>query len=148
MRAVGLIDDIRTSGYRDDGRDAMAVPGSRLTLAEVAEHVRLGANLLAEARDFLDGAGRADDVEIKALTARCPARIDVRTDALLAALAEHLLSVRGLPTPAWAGEESRFLDRFWFVSDVPGLRAPSVAQTPVALKRRGIFWPARSLERV
>jgi hypothetical protein len=42
----------------------------------------------------------------------------------------------------------RFLDRFWFVSDVPGFRAVSIAQAPAAFCRRGVFVPERSLHRV
>ena len=148
VQGVGLIDDIRTTGYRDDGRGALAVPGARRSLADVATEVARGSDLLAEARDFLDVASRADDTDLAMLTSRTPPSVDARTDALLAALAEHVLSVRGLATPAWGQDRSRFLDRFWFVSDAVGLRATAVAETPIALKRRGIFWPARSLERV
>ena len=71
-----------------------------------------------------------------------------RGDALLGAIAEHLAAGVDTRAPAWTLEPSRFLDRFWFVSEVPGLRAISLAQSPVALKRRGILWPARSLARV
>ncbi len=123
-------------------------PVVRTTLAQVADRVHAGADCLAEARDFLDAAQRADDGELAILVADRPAFVDARTDALLAALAEHLLAVRGQPGPSWASEDGRFLERFWFVSAVPGFRAIALAQTPVALKRRGIFWPARSLARV
>jgi len=61
---------------------------------------------------------------------------------------EHLAAIRTLPCPDWVHEQERFLGQFWFVSTVPGFRAVALAQTPIALKRRGIFWPARSLERV
>ena len=66
----------------------------------------------------------------------------------MAGIAEHLSAVKSLPCPSWVRESERFLDTFWFVSDVPSFRAAGLAQTPMALKRRGIFWPARSLERV
>jgi hypothetical protein len=45
-------------------------------------------------------------------------------------------------------EPQRFLDRFWFVSEVPGFRATAIAQAPAAFRRRGIFVPERSLHRV
>jgi hypothetical protein len=105
-----LIDEIRTSGYRDDKRDSLAVPWSRLTLSEVAEHVHLGADVLAEARDFLDGRAVLTTPTLQALTAR---RARSTSE----------------PTRCWP-------------------RAASLARTPIALKRRRIFWPARSLERV
>jgi len=73
---------------------------------------------------------------------------DGRADALVAGIAEHLSATRGLPCPSWVRDEERFLDRFWFVSEVPEFRAVALAQTPIALKRRGVFWPARSMKRV
>ena len=73
---------------------------------------------------------------------------DSHADALIAAVGEHLAVERGVPCPVWTSEPERFLDRFWFVSTEPGFRAIAIAQTPVSLKRRGIFWPAGSLRRV
>jgi hypothetical protein len=73
---------------------------------------------------------------------------DPRYDAYLGALAEHLAAVHHLERPAWSVEPNRFLDRFWFVSEVPGFRAVSIAQAPAAFRRRGIFIPERSLHRV
>lgn len=100
-------------------------------------------------REFLDQASRVGDAELAELIAARPEPTgSARADALLAGVAEHLAVTRHVRSPAWTQEEGRFLDRFWFVSDVPGFRAISLAQAPVALKRRGILWPARSLERV
>ena len=58
---------------------------------------------------------------------------DPRHDAYLGALAEHIAAVYDLSRPAWSVEPGRFLDRFWFVSEVP---------------RHGVFLPERSLHRV
>ncbi len=73
---------------------------------------------------------------------------DRRHDAYLGALAEHLATVHGLDRPRWSVGAERFLDRFWFVSDVPGFRAAAIAQAPAAFRRRGVFIPERSLHRV
>jgi hypothetical protein len=73
---------------------------------------------------------------------------DPRHDAYLGALGEHLAVVHGLSRPAWSVEPGRFLDRFWFVSEVPGFRAVAIAQAPAAFRRRGVFIPERSLHRV
>lgn len=73
---------------------------------------------------------------------------DSRHDAYLGALAEHLAAVHGLSRPAWSVGPGRFLDRFWFLSEVPGFRAVAIAQAPAAFRRRGIFVPERSLHRV
>ena len=51
--------------------------------------------------------------------------------------------------PPGRSSEGRFLDRFWFVSDVPGFRALAIAQAPAAFRRRRcVFIPERSLHRV
>ena len=67
---------------------------------------------------------------------------------MLGGIAEWTAVTRGFACPGWALAPGRFLDRFWFVSETSGFRAISIAQTPISLKRRGIFWPARSLQRV
>jgi hypothetical protein len=120
-----------------------------VSLAETASRVAAGVDLLPAVREFLDHAGRLTDEKLALLIrSRPPATGSREGDALLGGIAEHLAATRGVPCPAWTREPGRFLDRFWFVSPVPGFRAISLAQTPMALKRRGIFWPARSLERV
>jgi hypothetical protein len=101
-------------------------------------------------REFLDEfALRADERSRTEAIAEEPAATgDSRRDAYLGALAEHLATVHGLERPAWSVKPGRFLDRFWFVSDVRGFRAISIAQAPAAFRRRGVFVPERSLHRV
>jgi hypothetical protein len=65
----------------------------------------------------------------------------------LGALAEHLAAVHGLDRPAWSVEPDRFLDRFWFVSEVPGFRAIAIAQTPRPASSSGAASSPRSRER-
>ena len=147
---MSLLDRIRHGSYTadlDTGPDSLS--GRSMRLAEVAVRVSEGDELLPAVRDFLDQVKRRDDRELADLIrARPMSTGSGRADALLAGVAEHLAAVRNLPCPGWVREPERFLDAFWFVSDVPGFRAVALAQTPIALKRRGIFWPARSLERV
>jgi hypothetical protein len=120
------------------------------TLAGVAQRTLAGETFGFAAREFLDEfALRGDDgLRAAALTEQPEATGDRRYDAYLGALAEHLAAVHALDRPAWSVEPDRFLDRFWFVSDVPGFRAISIAQAPAAFRRRGIFIPERSLHRV
>lgn len=101
-------------------------------------------------RDFLDEFTlRGDDrSRTEAIAERPEPTGDPRHDAYLGALAEHLAAVHHLSRPAWSIEPGRFLDRFWFVSDVPGFRAVAIAQAPAAFRRRGVFVPERSLHRV
>lgn len=122
----------------------------RATLAGVAERVRAGEEFRYAAREFLDEfALRPDDrSRAESIAGRPDCTGDARYDAYLGALAEHLAAIHGLDRPAWAIEPARFLDRFWFVSEVPGFRAVSIAQTPAAFRRRGVFIPERSLHRV
>jgi len=129
-----------------------AHPPRRLdaTLAGVAERVRSGEDFRFAVREFLDEFSlRGDDRSRAEAIAERPAPSgDPRHDAYLGALAEHLAVVHGLTRPPWSVEPGRFLDRFWFVSDVPGFRAIAIAQAPAAFRRRGVFVPERSLHRV
>jgi hypothetical protein len=120
------------------------------TLAGVAQRVDGGDDFHQAVREFLDEfALRGDDSSRAGAIANKPTGTgDPRQDAYLAALAEHLATAYDLPRPAWSVEPDRFLDRFWFVSDVPGFRAVSIAQAPAAFRRRGVFIPERSLHRV
>jgi hypothetical protein len=127
-------------------------PPKRLsaTLAVVANRAREGEDFLHAVREFLDEfALRDDDGSRLAAIAEPPEPTgDVRYDAYLGALAEHLAVAHGLDRPGWSLEPDRFLDRFWFVSEVPGFRALAIAQAPAAFRRRGVFVPERSLHRV
>lgn len=127
-------------------------PPARLTgtLALVAGRVRDGEDFRYAVREFLDEfALRGDDrSRAEAIAARPEPTGEPRHDAYLGALAEHLSTVHDLDRPPWSIEPDRFLDCFWFLSDVPGFRAVSIAQAPAAFRRRGIFVPERSLHRV
>lgn len=119
------------------------------SLAETADRIGHGEDPLTAVRDFLDVTGSATAEEISILITERPRQTgDARIDALLAGLAEHMSVIRKIACPPWVHEPIRFLDQFWFVSRVPGFRAMAIAQSPIALKRRGVFWPARSLERI
>ena len=119
------------------------------SLAETADRILAGEDSLAAVRDFLDVISHSDADQIASRIGEKPEPTgDARIDALLAGLAEHLSITRHVHCPQWVHEPDRFLDRFWFVSETPGFRAIAIAQTPIALKRRGVFWPARSLLRV
>jgi len=120
------------------------------TLASVAGRACTGEDFRHAVREFLDEfALRGDDrFRAEAIAQRPEPTGDPRHDAYLGALAEHLAAVHGLSRPAWSVEPERFLDRFWFVSEVPGFRAVAIAQAPAAFRRRGVFIPERSLHRV
>jgi hypothetical protein len=116
----------------------------------LALRVRKGEDFHHAAREFLDEfALRGDDRSRTGAIEEPPESTgDARQDAYLGALAEHLAAVHGLERPAWSVEPERFLDRFWFVSEVAGFQAMAIAQAPAAFRRRGVFLPERSLHRV
>jgi len=120
------------------------------SLAHVSARVRSGEELGFAAREFLDEfelLPRSDLMD-RAIRQRPELTGSAPADAYLGALAEHLAATRGLERPAWAVEPQRFLDRFWFWSDVPGFRALALAQSPAAFRRRGIFIARGALQRV
>ena len=146
---VGLLDQIRAGTFVADDGPPRATPGRRLTLRDSGRRINDGEDRLIVVRDFLDQAGRAGKRELEAMIAERPDPTgNARADALLAGVAEYMAGLQQIVCPTWTAEPERFLDRFWFVSTEPGFRAIALAQTPVALKRRGIIWSARSLRRV
>jgi hypothetical protein len=122
----------------------------RQTLALVADRVRSGEELRFAVREFLDEFALLPrgDLRARAIAARPELTGDQRADAYLGALAEHLAATWTLSRPSWSVESERFLERFWFVSEVPGFRALAVAQSPAAFRRRGIFIAEGALQRV
>jgi hypothetical protein len=121
-----------------------------LTLASVAVATSEGEEFRFAVREFLDEFVLRPDLVSKdaAIRERPAPTGDERFDAFLGALAEHLALRCELDRPAWSVEPDRFLERFWFVSEVRGFRAISLAQAPAAFRRRGVFIPERSLRRV
>ena len=99
-------------------------------------------------REFIqlsDDLARERGPLLAALTALAPAPIDSRYDALLAAVAEHYLLTVGLPLPPWVSDPSRVLADSWFVDDVTALFDKTVAETPSAFVRHGVFIAASEL---
>jgi hypothetical protein len=132
------------------GANPPAAESLTQTLAGVSARVRSGEEFNHAVREFLDEFSlRGEDrSRADAISERPAPTGDARYDAYLGALAEHLAAAHSLQRPAWSVEPARFLDRFWFVSEVPGFRAVSIAQAPAAFRRRGVFVPERSLHRV
>ncbi|MBM3677907.1 MAG: hypothetical protein FJW96_08505 [Actinobacteria bacterium] len=148
---MGLLDRIREGSYvpDDDGLAPRQRVDRSSSLAETARRIAADGNVMIPVRDFLDQVSRLADADLERLIEEEPPPTGApEADALLAGIAEHLAATRSLRCPRWVLDESRFLERFWFVSNVQGFRAIAIAQTPIALKRRGVFWPERSMARV
>jgi hypothetical protein len=120
------------------------------TLAGVARRTRDAEDFRHAVREFLDefSLRGSDSSRLESIAARPALTDDRRHDAYLGALAEHLAVTHELSRPRWSTDPDRFLDRFWFVSEVPGFRAIAIAQAPASFRRRGVFIPERSLHRV
>jgi hypothetical protein len=73
---------------------------------------------------------------------------DRAVDAALAGLVEHLARRDGWQPPPWIDDPTRETLRFWFVDDLPGLRAWALRESPAAFRRRGVFIGENALERV
>ncbi|MDP2709996.1 MAG: hypothetical protein Q8O56_02135 [Solirubrobacteraceae bacterium] len=120
------------------------------SLAGVADRVIAGEDLRVGVRELLDELKLLPrrDLLARAIADRPAPTGSPRADAYLAALAEHIAAREGLERPGWSIEPDRFLERFWFVSEVPGFRAIAVVQSPAAFRRRGIFIARDALVRV
>lgn len=120
------------------------------TLAGVADRVIAGEELRVAVRELLDELALLPrrDLLTRAIRDRPRLTGDPRADAYLGALAEHVAARAGVERPRWSIQADRFLERFWFVSDVPGFRAVAVSQSPAAFRRRGVFIARGALERV
>jgi hypothetical protein len=77
-----------------------------------------------------------------------PGTGDVRVDAALAGLAEHLARHDGWPPPLWAFDESRYAKPWWFVSGVKSWHATALVESPLAFRKRGVFLTHSALDRV
>jgi len=73
---------------------------------------------------------------------------DVRVDAALAGLAEHLARHDGWTPPLWAFDDSRYAKPWWFVSGVRSWHAAALVESPLAFRKRGVFLTESALDRV
>jgi hypothetical protein len=132
-------------------RESSSVPPERFaqTLAHVADRIAEGTDPRVGMREFLDELAIRPTRELRlAAVAQEPRRVGERSDALLAALAEHVALREDEPPPRWALEADRFLDRMWFVSPTAAFRATQLRESPAAFRRRGIYLARSTLHRV
>ena len=119
-----------------------------VTLAQTADRIANGTALREAVADFVDDLRWARDTDdvARRITER-PRNLDPRTDAYLAALAEHFAAAHEVPAPPWASEPGRFLSHIWWPR-YPGLWARATVESPAAFRRRGILLGAGMLNRV
>jgi transcriptional regulator with XRE-family HTH domain len=68
-----------------------------------------------------------------------PSTGDPRFDAALAGTAEFFAAEGGIEVPDWVDGPERFVEPWWFVASRPAFHAYTLAQTPAAFARHGVF---------
>jgi hypothetical protein len=121
------------------------------TLAEATTRIRQGEPLEKALSEFLDTFYTSPDAgsRIEMLREE-PVSIGARQDALIGAVAEYLAHEYGLPNvPAWAFEQSRYLDRAWHTvaSEDAAMREFLTFSSPAEFASRNIFTEERPLRR-
>jgi len=136
LDAVGARLDLQTESWPP--------PFQPMTVADLTRaakrHAGDGEVVLRLCLQFIDDFREADPATRLGLLRTAPGSTgDQRWDAFIAALAEHLAYHEGLPIPRWTDRGDRFLKQWWFLSDLPSVRAAALAESPAAFRRRGVF---------
>lgn len=133
-------------------------PHVRRGARRAAEVARAIAELLAtegeraawrEVLDFVDDV-RGSSNPVKAWLVADPPPLcgDARFDAALAGVIELLCNEAGIAAPSWTTEPARYVEPWWFVAGLPGYEAMALRDSPVELKRHGVFVNAGAFDRV
>lgn len=119
-----------------------------LSIDEAAAAIAVGvgeADRLRVFFEFLRGADAAGPAALLLVAQEPRLTGDARFDAVLAAAAERLCARYNLPGPLWTAMAERFLDRAWWVSDLPSAKLLATKWTPASFLRRGIYLDAHDL---
>jgi transcriptional regulator with XRE-family HTH domain len=87
--------------------------------------------------DDFRGSSRAGRIEL--VRAKPDPTGDARFDAALAGVAELFAIEAEIPIPAWVNDAERFVEPWWFATSRPAFDAYTLAHTPAALARHGVF---------
>jgi hypothetical protein len=117
------------------------------TLGEVVRRVKAGERTFDPSlREFLDSFYANPDQRPRAIEER-PASLDVVRDAYVAAVAEHLARVYGLPIPEWSENHGNGLHEPFFAGGLQSLKGVLLAESPTAFRRRLLFVSKDALSR-
>jgi hypothetical protein len=97
-------------------------------------------------REFLDSFYSNADARQRAIEER-PDSLDAVHDAYVAAVAEHLARVYGLPIPAWSEVHGNGLREPFFAGGLESLKGVLTAESPTAFRRRLLFVSKDALSR-
>ncbi|MBE5459436.1 nucleotidyltransferase [Mycobacteroides abscessus] len=141
VRAVHLRQGHRTDLHPVDLDTALSIADTAAAITDAPTE----ADRLRVFFEFLRGADAVGPAAILLATQEPQSTGDVRFDALLAAAAEHLAARYSLAGPLWTAMPERFLDRAWWVSDLPSAKVLAMKWTPASFRRRGIYLDAHDL---
>ena len=114
-------------------------PQAGLLFARVLSSLRRGHSesfALAELNDLLT---ELSPVEFEgALAGPLPEELSERLRNQIAAMVEHAAYLKNITAPAWT-RAVRPLERPWFATELPQLRAHLLRASPVAFRRRNLF---------
>ena len=117
------------------------------SLREVVRRVAAGEQKFDPSlREFLDSFYSNADSRLRAIEQQ-PASIDAVHDAYVAAVAEHLARVYGLPIPEWSEIHGNGLREPFFAGGLQSLKAVLTAESPTAFRRRLLFVSKDALSR-
>ena len=115
----------------------------REVAAESQSYLDFGAHL----KDFLHAFefARQKKHSLRPMLSEQPLRLAARfaevnvCDAFLAATADYLSRINGLPTPEWALQDDLVLKEPWFSEEFPSVRMRLLRDTPSAFKDKNLF---------
>lgn len=117
------------------------------SLAEVVRRVKAGEQKFDPSlREFLDSFYANADARQRAIEEQ-PDSIDAVHDAYVAAVAEHLARVYGLPIPGWSETHGNGLREPFFAGGLQSLKGVLTAESPTAFRRRLLFVSKDALSR-
>jgi hypothetical protein len=117
------------------------------TLGEAVRRVKAGERTFDPSlREFLDSFYANPDQRPRAIEER-PASLDAVHDAYVAAVAEHLARVYGLPIPEWSENHGTGLHEPFFAGGLQSLKGVLLAESPTAFRRRLLFVSKDALSR-
>jgi hypothetical protein len=117
------------------------------TLGEVVRRAKAGEREFDPSlREFLDSFYVNPDSRQQAIQER-PEPIDALHDAYVAAVAEHLARVYGLPIPEWSETHGNGLREPFFAGGLQTLKGVLIAESPTAFRRRLLIVSKDALSR-
>lgn len=117
------------------------------TLEEVVRRFTAGEQKFDPSlREFLDSF-YSNPHSREIAIARRPSSVDALHDAYVAAVAEHLARMYGLPIPEWTEIHGNGLREPFFAGGLEQLKAVLLAESPTAFRRRLLFVSKDALDR-